>query len=191
MPTPVLLLLSPSVGVCLVLGDALDVYQYKKHRGGSMRVTILPQAIILTKACWAMVSMMAKGCIASEVFLIFTTQLYSCLCNYNSIVFISWQEESIATEIFPIPNTSLSSLLLGSKNSYLYRHMYRSDVFIELLYILGSFQLTSWSTVLPNHMSCPSTRLLLIVWCIGKSNFICKPLFYPSTRNSLRHLVAS
>ena len=45
-----------------------------------MRATILPQAIILTKARSAVVSMIAKGCIgpstASEVFLIFTTQLY-------------------------------------------------------------------------------------------------------------------
>ena len=45
-----------------------------------MRATILPSAIILTKAHRAAVSMMAKGCIvaASEVFLVFTTQLYSC-----------------------------------------------------------------------------------------------------------------
>ena len=49
-----------------------------------MRATILPLAIILTKAHRATVSLMAKGCIvlhcglstASEVFLIFTTQLY-------------------------------------------------------------------------------------------------------------------
>ena len=33
-----------------------------KHRGGSMRATILPQAIILTKAHRAAVSMMPKGC---------------------------------------------------------------------------------------------------------------------------------
>ena len=39
-----------------------------------MRATILPWAIILTKAHGATVSMMAKGCIVSvEVFLIFTT----------------------------------------------------------------------------------------------------------------------
>ena len=47
-----------------------------------MRVTILPSAIILTKARRAAVSMMANGVscglgAASEVFLIFTTQLYS------------------------------------------------------------------------------------------------------------------
>ena len=52
---------------------------------------------------------------ASEVFLIFTTQLYSCLCNYNAIVFISLQEGSIATGILPTPNTPLSSLPVGSK----------------------------------------------------------------------------
>ena len=59
-----------------------------------MRATILPYAIILIKAWRAVVSMMAKGVYcgqtpASEVFLIFTSQLYSCLCNSNSIVFIS------------------------------------------------------------------------------------------------------
>ena len=59
-----------------------------------MRVTILPQAIILTKAHRGAVSMIAKGVYcslstASEVLLIFTTQLYSCLCNFNAIVFIS------------------------------------------------------------------------------------------------------
>ena len=52
---------------------------------------------------------------ASEVFLIFTTQLCTCLCNYNAIVFISCQEGSIATGILPAPNTPLSSLPVGSK----------------------------------------------------------------------------
>ena len=46
-----------------------------------MRATILPQAVILSKGHRAAISMMAKGCIvglstASEVLLIFTTQLY-------------------------------------------------------------------------------------------------------------------
>ena len=36
---------------------------YKKHRGGSMRTTILPWAIVLSKACMAAVSMMAKECV--------------------------------------------------------------------------------------------------------------------------------
>ena len=59
-----------------------------------MRGTILPMPIILNKAHRAVVSMMAKGVycglsIASEVFLIFTTQLYSCLYNHNAIVCIS------------------------------------------------------------------------------------------------------
>ena len=60
--------------------------------------------------------MIAKGSIvASDVFLILTTQLYSCLCNYNVIVFISWQKGSMATEIFPNLNTPLASLPVGSK----------------------------------------------------------------------------
>ena len=33
--------------------------------GGSVRVTILPYAIILTKACMAVVNMVAKGCIGA------------------------------------------------------------------------------------------------------------------------------
>ena len=49
-----------------------------------MRATILSYAIILTKARRATVSMIAKGCTcglstASEVFLNFTTQLFSCI----------------------------------------------------------------------------------------------------------------
>ena len=32
---------------------------------------------------------------ASEVFLIFNNQLYSWLCNYNAIVFISWQRDAM------------------------------------------------------------------------------------------------
>ena len=58
-----------------------------------MRATILPQAVILTKAHRAAVSMMAKECIVARVLplrcLIFTTQLYSGLGNHNAIVFIS------------------------------------------------------------------------------------------------------
>ena len=37
----------------------------KKHRGGSIRATILPWASILTKAHRASVSIMAKGCIVA------------------------------------------------------------------------------------------------------------------------------
>ena len=33
------------------------------------------------------VSMVTKGCIVPEVFLMFTNQLYSCLCKYNAKVF--------------------------------------------------------------------------------------------------------
>ena len=48
-----------------------------------MKATILPYAIILTKSHRVTVSMMAKGVYcglstSSEVFLIFTIQLYAC-----------------------------------------------------------------------------------------------------------------
>ena len=80
-----------------------------------MRATILPKAIILTKARRAAVSIMAKGYLstASEMFLIFTTQLYSYMCNYNAIHVFPYTH--IATAILPTPNTSLSSLPMGSK----------------------------------------------------------------------------
>ena len=58
---------------------------FKKHRGGSIRAIVLPLAIILTKVCRAAVSIMAKGLSTGSSY---NTQLYSCLCNYNSIVFI-------------------------------------------------------------------------------------------------------
>ena len=45
----------------------LGVQLYKKHGGGSMRVTILPYAVILTKAWRVAVSMMAKGRIVAQV----------------------------------------------------------------------------------------------------------------------------
>ena len=45
-----------------------------------MRATINSLSIILTTGCMATVSMMAKGpSTASEMFLTFTTQPYSCL----------------------------------------------------------------------------------------------------------------
>ena len=52
----------------------------KKHRVGSMRATICPNAIILTKANRAAASADGRGeycdlSTASEVFLIFTTQI--------------------------------------------------------------------------------------------------------------------
>ena len=58
-----------------------------------MRAIILPKTIILTKAHRAVVSVSGQGeycdlSTASEVFLTFTTQLYSYLCNYNAIFFI-------------------------------------------------------------------------------------------------------
>ena len=50
-----------------------------------MRATILPKAIILTKAHRAVVSIMAEGCSASEVFLISTTQIYHSFSVFFSI----------------------------------------------------------------------------------------------------------
>ena len=43
---------------------------------------------------------------ASEVFLTFTTQLVSCLCKYNVIVFISCQEEVLQQEYSQTPTPS-------------------------------------------------------------------------------------
>ena len=55
-----------------------------------MKVTMLSEVIIRIQANKAAVSMTTKGCIgASEVFIIFNTQLYSCLCNYNALFFIT------------------------------------------------------------------------------------------------------
>ena len=67
-----------------------------------MKATILSLAIVLTLALRAVGPRSA-----SELFLNFTTQLYSCLYNSN--------EGSIATGILPTPNTPLSSLLVGRK----------------------------------------------------------------------------
>ena len=42
---------------------AIEGYHNKKHRGGSMLATIIPDAVILTNAQKATVSVMTKGCI--------------------------------------------------------------------------------------------------------------------------------
>ena len=65
-----------------------------KHRGGgSMRATILPSAVILTKAHRAAVNMMAKGCIVARVLPLrcfFTIPNYIFMSLYiNACVFIS------------------------------------------------------------------------------------------------------
>ena len=81
------------------------------------------RATILTKAHRAAVSMMAKGCIVarvlpltvSEVFLIFTTQLYACLCNNNETFLTFLLGRSIATGIVLTPNTPLFSPPVGSE----------------------------------------------------------------------------
>ena len=44
---------------------------------------------------------------ASEVFVIFTTQLYSYLCTYNARVFISCQEGSNTKGMLPTPKTTI------------------------------------------------------------------------------------
>ena len=48
------------------------MFNYEKHSRGHMRAT----------------RVYCGRSTASEVFLILTTQLYSCLCNYHAIVFI-------------------------------------------------------------------------------------------------------
>ena len=58
-----------------------------------MRATILPYAIILTKAMHGQYDGQRENCDPNtdsepEVFLIFTTQLYSCSCSCNAIIFI-------------------------------------------------------------------------------------------------------
>ena len=78
-----------------------------------MRATILLKAIILTKTH----SIMAKECImvynglstASEVLLIFTTQPYSYLCNYNAMFSYTDKREVLQQEysqppILPFPH---------------------------------------------------------------------------------------
>ena len=53
---------------------------------------------------------------ASEVFLILTTQLYLCQCNYDAIASDIDEREVLQQEYsHPTPNTSLSSLPVGSK----------------------------------------------------------------------------
>ena len=52
---------------------------------------------------------------ASEMVLIFTTQLYSCLCNYNAIFSYVWTGGEYCNRNTPNPNTPLSSLLFSSK----------------------------------------------------------------------------
>ena len=66
-------------------------YLYEKHRGGSTRATVLFHP---AKHPTGLQKYDGHGeyCdlnTASEVFLIFTTKLYSCLCNCNAILFIS------------------------------------------------------------------------------------------------------
>ena len=56
-----------------------------------MRAILLPYAIILTtgRSQYDGRVVYCGQSTASEVILIFTTQLYSCVCSYNAIVFTS------------------------------------------------------------------------------------------------------
>ena len=72
-----------------------------------MRATILPWAVILTKARRATVSMMAKGVLWP---LIFTTQLYLCLdLHYNIQYFLCLEKwEILQQEYSQIPEVASS-----------------------------------------------------------------------------------
>ena len=93
----------------------------KKDRGGSMRATYnTPLGYYTDKDPYGRGQFIGQWVYCSlstapEVFLIFTTQLYSYLHNYDAIVFIILREGSIATGILPTPNISLSSLPVSGK----------------------------------------------------------------------------
>ena len=68
----------------------MGVLSNRKHvnnRGGSTRAKILYSPRLLHGP--RPIGVYFDLSTASEVFRIFTTKLYSCLCNYNAIVFIS------------------------------------------------------------------------------------------------------
>ena len=76
-----------------------------------MRATILPKAITLTKAHgqYNGLGVYYDLSTASEVFLIFTTQLYQYLCNYKAIFSYHdkrevLQQEYSQPQIFPSPH---------------------------------------------------------------------------------------
>ena len=80
-----------------------------------MRVTILPKAIILTKALRVAVSIMAKGSSLARVlplrcFLIFTTQKYQYFRGFFLFALVGDEPE-----VFLNRNTSCCSLPEGSK----------------------------------------------------------------------------
>ena len=125
-----------------------------------MRVTVLPQASILTKAQRAAVSMMAKGCIVALVlplscFLFFTSQPYSCLCNCNDIVFIFREERSIVTGILPTPKTPLSSLPVGSNECFtvnILSCLWYPIPTVSLMNLLGGLHLGDLDTASTGHL---------------------------------------
>ena len=74
---------------CEIRNDFFDYLYVFTRKGQFFRQVGLqpaPQRMQYDKGSGASVSiyMMAKGRTASEVFLLFTTQLYSCQCNYNA-----------------------------------------------------------------------------------------------------------
>ena len=109
------------------------------------------------------------------MFLIFTTQLYSCLSNYNVIFFISWQEGSIATGKLPTSNIPLSSLPVGSKsfNSTYGEHLVTSDFMSDVhlmfhVYLVSVLRLKSDVGIphvrrTPHVFSCPTYTPCLLM----------------------------
>ena len=88
------------------------IYYYKKHRGGSMRATILPKAIILTKAHRAAVSIMDHNTPLDQVlplrFFLFLLSNYIHICatimQYPYILTRGRQQEYSQHPILPIPH---------------------------------------------------------------------------------------
>ena len=104
------------------MGTLIILIYYKKHRGGSTQATILPYAIILTKAHRAAVSIMAKGCIVARVlplrsFFFFTTTLHQYFSVICLIPMFGDKPEVFFPKILPNSNTSCCSLPEGSKCS--------------------------------------------------------------------------
>ena len=60
---------------------------------------------------------------ASKVFLIFTTQLCSCLCDYDAIVSYIDKEKVMQQEFSKKNNTPFSSLPVGSKRNKIDRNL--------------------------------------------------------------------
>ena len=101
-----------------------------------MRATLLPKVIIRTKAHRSAVSMMARRCIVASVlplrYFLFLLTNYINICAIL-MQYFSYTEGSIATGILPTPNTSLSSLPMGSKVFY-FRVGHKGSIFPTFLF---------------------------------------------------------